>query len=352
LRIAEFDSLRGLAAVAIVAFHLKPTAFVPGWTGVDLFFVLSGYLITGIIIRHGDSKGFLAAFYVRRGLRIWPIYYLALAVLVVVILRMPKPLSLASLPYYLTYTQNTPLYWWNSAPSIAPFDHTWTLALEEQFYLIWPALVLAAGRKRLIPVCLATIAVSMMAREDGWLAWSHYSERTLLGRCDGFALGGLLAAILSTRRDRVVVAGLAVAMLGSLAYLAWDAVDAGGLVYSLGLPTPRRPSTTIFAVGLCYAGLVGLAAIGAGHRALAPLRFGPLAYLGKISYGLYLYHYPLFWAIDGYAFVYNQPWWMRALKLGATLVVAMISWHLVEAPILKWKDRFSYRKRDGEAEAA
>src|SRR5262249_22627254 len=161
-----------------------------GWTGVDLFFVLSGYLITGIILRHGAQSGFLVKFYMRRGLRIWPIYYIALAVLVCLIMRMPEPLSLRSLPYYLTYTQHFPLYWRNAAPTLAPFDHTWTLALEEQFYIIWPALVLLAGRKRVVPLCIGVIALAVMAREGGYLAWSAFSERTLLGRCDGFALGG------------------------------------------------------------------------------------------------------------------------------------------------------------------
>ena len=343
MRIAEFDSLRGLAAVAIVVFHLRPVAFTPGWTGVDLFFVLSGYLITGIILKHGGAKGFLPSFYARRGLRIWPIYYLALGVLVAVIVRMPKPLSLASLPYYLTYTQNVPLYWHNEAPTLAPFDHTWTLALEEQFYLVWPALVLLAGRKRVVPLCLGTIAVSVMAREPGWLAWSSYSERTLLGRCDGFALGGLMASVLPGPHRRAKAAGLGLALVLALGYLAWDAVDAGGLVHSLGLPTPRRPSVTIFAVGVAYSGVVGLTAMGAGRPFLAPLRWRPLAYLGTISYGLYLYHYPLFWWIDGYQILESQPFRMRVVKLGATLVVAVLSWHLIESPILRWKARFSYR---------
>lgn len=351
MRIAELDSLRGLAAVAIVVFHLNPPAFFVGWTGVDLFFVLSGYLITGIILRHGGTRGFLATFYMRRGLRIWPIYYLCLAVLVVVVRRMPTPLSLVSLPYYLTYTQNLPLYRGNDAPSLRPFDHTWTLALEEQFYIVWPALVLLAGRKRVVPLCLAVIAVSVMAREDGYLAWGHFSERILLARCDGFALGGLLAAILIGGPSRKVAAGLGLALAGSIGWIVWGSIAAGGAIFFLGMPTPARPSTTILAVGVAYFGVVGLVAIGAGSRWLAPLRFAPLAYLGKISYGLYLYHYPIFWMIDGYDFVYGQPWRVRIAKLAATLAVSVASWHLVEAPILRLKDRFGYRSADVDAPA-
>lgn len=343
MRIREFDSLRGLAALAIIAFHLNPPAVFPGWTGVDLFFVLSGYLITGIILRHGGTRGFLAAFYMRRGLRIWPIYYLTLAVLVIVVRRMPHPLPLDSLPYYLTYTQNIPLYVRGTAPTLRPFDHTWTLALEEQFYILWPAMVLLAGRTRVVWVCLATIALAWMAREGGYLAWSPFSDRTLLGRCDGFALGGLLAAILQHGASRKIVAGLALTLVGSLAYFVWGGISSGGLIHFLGMPTPARPSNTILVVGLLYFAIVGLVACGAGRPWLAPLRLAPLAYLGKISYGLYLYHYPIIWAIDGYEFVYVQPWPVRFEKLGATLLAAVVSWHLIESPILRLKDRFAYR---------
>lgn len=341
-RIPELDALRGLAAVAIVAFHLNPQAFYPGWTGVDLFFVLSGYLITGIILRHGRERGFLGTFYMRRGLRIWPIYYLALFALVVWNSYLSHPSSLKSLPYYLTYTQNVPLYWRHLAPTWRVFDHTWTLALEEQFYLLWPALVLLVGNKRVIPLCLATVALACMAREGGWIAWSPYSERILLARCDGFALGGLLAAILESGVTRRKTAGLALTFALAVAYIAWGMIAAGSGVGFLGLPTPPRPSTTILAVGLLYFGLVGLVATGAGSRWLLPLRFRFLAYLGQISYGLYLYHYPIFWAFDGYSFDIHHSWTIRAEKVAATLIVSVLSWHLIESPILRLKDRFSY----------
>jgi len=341
-RIPELDSLRGLAALAIMAFHLNPPAFAPGWTGVDLFFVLSGYLITGIILRHGEERGFLKAFYARRGLRIWPIYYITLGVLVLANPYLPKPYSLESVPYYATYTQNVPLYWKGTAPSLPTFDHTWTLALEEQFYILWPALLLLSGRKRVVPVCLATIALAYMAREGGWFSYDHYSERLLIARCDGFALGGLLAAVLSGEITPRVRWGVAAVFVLAILYNGWGIVAAGSATGYLGLPTPPNPARTILAVGGLYFGLVGVVVLGVGSFWLLPLRWRPLAYLGQISYGMYLYHYPIFWAVDGFQLSYQQPWSTRTVKVGLTLLVAVASWHLVESPILRLKNRFRY----------
>ncbi len=194
-RVPELDALRGLAASVVLLFHLRPLSFFYGWAGVDLFFVLSGYLITSIILRHCDQPGFLIRFYARRSLRIWPIYYLALLVLVAINPMLPQPQPTTALPYYLTYTQNLWLYWTNATvPFLPEFDHTWTLALEEQFYVIWPALVLWAGRRRVVRLCLITVAIAYYSR-TGFLGWGPYSERILIARCDGFALGGLLAAL-------------------------------------------------------------------------------------------------------------------------------------------------------------
>ena len=352
-RVPELDSLRALAAVVVLFFHLDPLRYFPGWTGVDLFFVLSGYLITSIILKNADSPGFYRNFYARRSLRIWPIYYLTLLGLVVANPFLGRPDPLADLPYALTYTQNLPLYWKTQPPPTHPaFDHTWTLAIEEQFYLVWPALVLRAGRRRLVPLCVLTILIALASREGSNWIIPHYSERLLVARSDGFALGGLLAWIFGEggwavrRRDLALRAcGLAVALASS--YLLW-----GCWTYSplglIGLPTPLYPAEVIFAFAMLYAGIIGLVLLHAGSRPLRPLRFPVLVYLGQISYGLYLYHYVVYWVVDGChprpdSHKIGQPWQTQALKLSVTLVVAVASWHLIERPILRRKDRFRYR---------
>ncbi|HKI18261.1 MAG TPA: acyltransferase, partial [Isosphaeraceae bacterium] len=110
-RVRELDALRGLACLLILVYHLMPHRVPGGWAGVDLFFILSGFLITSIILKSFHERHFLAHFYVRRGLRIWPVYYLTVLLLAAATPILPRPYDLGGLPYLLTYTQNVPLYW-------------------------------------------------------------------------------------------------------------------------------------------------------------------------------------------------------------------------------------------------
>ncbi len=354
-RIPELDALRAFAAVVVLFFHLDPLRYFPGWSGVDLFFVLSGYLITSIILKNGDSSGFYPNFYARRSLRIWPIYYLTVLGLVIFNSFLTVPGSLTSIPWVLTFTQNISLYWGRQPPrAYPPLDHTWTLAIEEQFYLIWPALVIWAGRRRLVPLCLLTIAIALASRSEMNGLWPRLNERLLLARCDGFALGGLLALGLEQGgwldRNRRKASAIFASTIGlALAYLAWGCWRDTPLGF-IGLPTPSDPAGTIFLFGVIYAGIVGLVTVQTGARRLAPLRLGPIVYLGRISYGLYLYHYVVYWLIDGcqvgpHPGGIAQPWTTQTLKLAASLAAAVVSWHLIEQPILRAKDRFRYHEK-------
>ena len=113
-RIPELDGLRGLAALAVLLAHLGEGRWPLvgwGWTAVNLFFVLSGYLITGIVLREGHAPGFWRAFYARRVLRIWPVYFGTIAAILAVGPLVGRPAATAGLPSYLTFTQNVPRYW-------------------------------------------------------------------------------------------------------------------------------------------------------------------------------------------------------------------------------------------------
>jgi peptidoglycan/LPS O-acetylase OafA/YrhL len=328
-RVPELDGLRGLAAALVVVHHLWPQTFAFGWAAVDLFFVLSGYLITGICLENGDKKGFFPAFYARRSLRIWPIYYLA--IFAALLCTRPEP---GAVPYYLVYLQNLPGYWAGRMPVWHEMAHTWTLAIEEQFYLIWPALMLIGRRPgRAAFLALGVAMLSLLARSGG------LASNLLPARCDGFALGGLLACLRATGRMRSVAVVTGVAATGAVCALAWS--------YSVtGSPLKQLGSADVTASTLLSFVLVVVVLQAAGSRATALLRLRPVVYLGVISYGLYLYHYPILlrsYSLSMRLGLYGtsgEPFLVGFLSV----LTAVLSWHLIEQPILRLKDFVPYRK--------
>ncbi|GIW86630.1 MAG: hypothetical protein KatS3mg108_0954 [Isosphaeraceae bacterium] len=359
-RVPELDGLRGLAAALVIAYHLRHEWFPFGWAAVDLFFVLSGFLITSIILRDGHQPGFLRRFFLRRGLRIWPIYYLALLALIVAnsLRLLPVRLHWAGLWPYLTYTQNLPDYWGGHSPVFHPWlRHTWTLAIEEQFYLLWPALLLLAGRHRVVPLALVCLAATITARLGG------IRMTLLLGRLDGLALGALLAAChlrhpspsssqpsehLANPVPRSSPHSL---LRGTLLHPRFALIPAAALsallalTERLGLDRPQPgPTLTILAANLAAFGLVAWTIHHADRRRTSLLRNPALVRLGQISYGLYLYH-PL---VLGYsagtlrlARWGDMPAGRLLISLLACLLVATLSWVLVERPLLRLKDRLA-----------
>jgi peptidoglycan/LPS O-acetylase OafA/YrhL len=327
-RVPELDAIRGLAAVSVVIFHLwflgqmqDVGSLAVLQFAVDMFFILSGLLITSIILRHGDKRGFLLNFYMRRSLRIWPIYYLALLTVAVVVRFLPSRPSLGWLPFYLTFTQNIQNYWFAPAPAPDYLGHFWTLAIEEQFYLFWPALLLLLGRRWLIPLCMALLAMSLGARLAG------FHEKILIARCDGFAMGGLLAYLshIGTPQQYPRQWRLACGVMLAVALVA------------LVVTWRVRPLHLTF-INLTFASVLGLVLGLIGHPIVAPLRDRRLVYLGVISYGLYLYHPMLFSLFD----TLGRHWLLDVLKVAALLALASLSWTFIERPILRLKDRFEY----------
>jgi len=341
-RITELDAIRGLAAMSVMIYHLKPQAFALHGVRVDLFFVLSGFLVTTILLRKVGNGRALAAFAVRRCLRIWPAYFLALGLLVLGNPWLSKPFAMDALPYYLTFTQNIQRYWSNTVPDFCGyFGHTWSLAIEEQLYLVWPLIVLVVGRRGLVPVTLGLVALSVLMRSLGFHWW------LLVARCDGFALGGLLAVIfldgeqVERHRKRLQLGfGLftvvAIPMVAATTYATLETEFGGKQTIMQVL--------MVLTWNLFYFGLVGLVVLHTGHPALRILRDARLRYLGKISYGLYIYHSFVFivmWAI-GRALHLNEPIWFDVLRVAVTILVASLSWHFIEEPITRLKSRVRY----------
>ncbi|MGC8639133.1 MAG: acyltransferase family protein [Isosphaeraceae bacterium] len=346
-RIKELDSIRGLAALAIVLFHLRlPSVSVFGFA-VDLFFVLSGYLITTIILSNVQTDGFLLSFYARRGLRIWPVYYLALAAVVLINGWLPTPGNLADLPYYLTYTQEAVHSWMGREPTFpVAFRHTWSLAIEEQFYILWPVIIWLAGRRGLHAMVFIMVGTAVSTR-----AWG-VSEFVLITRCDGLALGGLLAALIgdptrtpqvsSRGRTRFVIFSLVAPGAVLLALLSAGQLNA----FWPGTVSPRMThSLKMLWVNLVLFATTGAIVLHSGCAQLSWLRNPALMYLGTISYGLYVYHHIIIKVWENLALHYGWPDnpIVELCKLGASIALAILSWHLVERPILALKKLFRYQ---------
>ena len=336
--IPELQGLRGLAVLAVVIYHCHPRlegtwihyASLWGWAGVNLFFVLSGFLITSILLEARDKEHYFRNFYGRRALRIWPVYVL---VLVVVYLNAPWFIGLSVLdavktaPWlaYIFYVQN--LFHIALPPAIG---QTWSLAIEEQYYFLWAPLVRFLRRPwMLAAILIVAFAGSPLLDHHPWLTPTH----TLI-HLDGIALGSLLALGIYTlpfSRRAWLWIGITAAILGFSA----TATIAGG----------TRFLDSALAVAFAGAVLASIASTGARNPLNAALRRGPFAFYGRISYGLYMIHIAVFiyfgwfdaW-MNNYGTAGNLA--IVAFRLFATTAAATVLWYGFESQILKLKRFF------------
>jgi peptidoglycan/LPS O-acetylase OafA/YrhL len=343
-RIPQLDAIRGIAILVVMlhnerdvfpSLHL-PGVLASGWMGVDLFFVLSGFLITGILLDAKGSAGFFRNFYARRCLRIWPLYYaLLLFIFVAVPLLRPAQASMIferSSPWwaYPFYLQNflVPV----STNAVGSLGLTWSLAIEEQFYLVWPVVVRYLSTARLRIVCLAVIVASPFLRL--YLSTEQVDLYTnVFCRLDGLMWGAFVAALVrepafEPRRHRTLAWGALIIAL-PLA-LATDGRGVQWIVYSLSV--------------LASAGLVYLGLFSTARWLQRAFTSRPLVFTGMISYGLYLLHKIPFDAVKGRSF--GQPALAFGLLLAAAYLLAGGSWYLLEQPFLRLKRLFESSRRE------
>lgn len=344
-RVLEIDSLRGLACITIVIYHAMPHKVPGGWASIDLAFVVSGFLLTSMLLADRRGGGSAGSFYLRRGLRVWPVYFLTVLLVAAAAPILRRPCDLAGLPYFLTYTQNAPHYWSGVVSNDFPYlAHTWALAVEEQFFLVWVPLVFWLGRRGVVPLSLAIVAASVWARTQGYHWW------LLLARGDGLALGGLLAALLHHDRDTIarrpgrLRPALAVVTLGALCYLV--ALTAGGGMSTLGMP--RWPAATLLAINLLGFGVVGLVVLHAGHPALGVLRDRRLGRVGQVGYELYVYHFIVIMLSDDVAQrlgLRGRPVWRDALTAIVLVALVTLSRRCIQDHIRTLRDRLAPRPK-------
>lgn len=344
--IPGIDGLRAFAALSVIFFHLEVPGFAWGWTGVPLFFVISGFLITRILLSLRDRSNtlwgtYLREFYVRRSLRIFPLYYAYLGVACV--LALISHYSVPNLWTFFFYLQNYPL----GATSFASpwvLGHTWSLAVEEQFYLVWPLIIWWAGRDRLPWVIVTTIILSIIAR-IAILLWTgnpFLQFATLPSCADGLAMGAGLSLLYDSGSSR----SRSVRLLLAAGVLLLISI---GLIGYEALWTPTRwvhsPIGNWFFSIVCifYSALLWQV-LTCPLWLLRLLEWTPLRQLGKISYGLYLYHGLVLILTDKMLGYHLAPpsatlSLVRAtVVLGVTFVAAQLSFSLFESKFLRLKD--------------
>jgi peptidoglycan/LPS O-acetylase OafA/YrhL len=332
--------------------HALGTMGMAGAFGVDLFFALSAYLITELLLREKQARGALdvRSFYVRRILRIWPLYFvfLFLARVLAMWLR-SEELGWGDLFAFAFFSGN----WMYAAHPVntiaAPL---WSVSVEEQFYLAWPWAIRRGSKRRLALIAIAIVVVGLVARA---LLASHgiyeqWISKGSLTRVDGIAVGVLLAVALHGRMPRLGTWARLALLGGGLAVLLWVAAT-----FDLFVP-PFDPVHEVLGWPLVAlaCGAILVSALGAEGFPFGILRTRPMVYLGRISYGLYVFH-QLGLLLSGAAFPRyhdDKLAWLLHLGVGLALTLgfAALSYRWLEQPFLRLKQRFTVVKSRPDAE--
>jgi len=336
------DGFRAVAAFLVVGFHFGYTG-VPAGLGVLGFFVLSGFLITTLLLKEFDRTATLSlrTFYIRRSLRIFPAFYVyfafAIGLAVLFGKRVVWPQAISSLLYVNNYYQalmgdpNTSL------------SHTWSLAIEEQFYLLWPAAFLALARARRLPVALilgiASVWVYRIWLQFGLQANQGYIYEAFDARADHLMIGCLLAVVLWERKAAGFLAYACIRLWTSLFIAAVLVVSVlienrSGVWY--------RNTAGFIVNPVCVALLIPQLIAFRENVVWGWLNWSWVRYLGRISYSIYLYQQ--FVMAPARKLVAGLPQALQFLACAAAVVLAAsLSYFFVEKPFLRLKDRFQTR---------
>jgi peptidoglycan/LPS O-acetylase OafA/YrhL len=341
-KIPQLDAIRGIAVLLVLmhntdiypSLHLNFISDI-GWMGVDLFFVLSGFLITGILIDAKESDGYFKNFYARRCLRIWPLYYSVLIFMFVAV-----PLICPSQAHAIFEARSGP--WWGyllflqnflvPIPTMATgaLGVTWSLAVEEQFYLVWPLVVRLCSQTLLRKIAISVICICPALRL--YLSFHQvniYSDTFC--RLDCLMAGALLATMIRSAnfQPRALLTGAWITLFVSTPLaLTLEAFHARWIVFSF---------TALGSVSLIY---LGLFSSQKWLQTILTSRF--LVYTGTISYGIYLLEKFPVDAVKSFHLDHNGVLAMP-ITVAATFALAVLSWNLLEKPFLRLKIYFEAR---------
>ena len=356
--IPALDGSRGLAILMVMLFHycaaldrtnpvgrLVSGLFGYGWTGVDLFFVLSGFLITGILLDSREAENYFSSFYARRVLRIFPAYYASLAVLLFLVPLIDPPIRQlipADQWIYVFYAQN-----WVGVfdyPGRGLFTPYWSLAVEEQFYLVWPLVIARVAGRRLAwtvaALCVSAVSLRFLGLAVGASTEAIYTNT--LARMDSLLIGAGCA--IAVRDPRLL------ARFRRHARWLWLAPVVPMLLIQLFLSSRKTVHPAVQGIGytviaLSYAGLL-LGAVLRGNPLLERfLCSRPMRTLGKYSYAAYIWHFVVMRLVRKAVTNHVRlPGPLTILlMISTTLLISLLSYHLVERWFLLLKKRFEPR---------
>jgi len=384
------DGLRGVAVLLVVICHISEQFYPPnvaarclqavafvGWTGVDLFFVLSGFLITGILFDAKGGSGYFRNFYARRTVRIFPLYYVTLAILY---LLLPALLSGRANGdrLFQALMQSQPHWAWYGAYLVDVLiawkgflfaGHFWSLAVEEHFYLVWPFLVYSFSRRRLVSLSLGLFVAPLILRAVMVLCHAAPTAIYVLTPCrmDGLALGAVLALTLRSPQGLQTM----------LRFARFALPAAGAMWFTLfvlqggwGQYGPIQQTLGYLVTEVFYGAVLVMTLASTGLAAV--MSVGPLRLLGKISYAVYVFHgflvalcarYFALGAVSRHSIVFSlidrlagapvvpgsfllllDAIAYLALALGLSVGMALLSWYALELPCLRLKRFFPYGK--------
>jgi peptidoglycan/LPS O-acetylase OafA/YrhL len=375
--IPGLDGLRAIAYLIVFFYHIDYLRF--GWMGVQLFFVLSGFLITDILLRMKETLpagGYFLKFYIRRFLRIFPLYYLFLFMMLglsawfIWIGYRPRLMQTLQerILYAFLYIYNFFIAYQAHQP-LPFFDHLWSLSVEEQFYLIWPLLIFLTPEKWLKRVFLTGIVAGPLFRAAFFVAndmgLSAYLQTSLpsalyvlpFTHLDAFAFGAYISRFsIPHAKKLLLLLGLFLPAAGFLSYYldTGETATLSSLGYLVSMPYGYQYLWAYSLINFWFSLLIYC--VVKERLFVRFLELAPLRYLGKISYGLYVYHLPVIWFsvrvrdLDGMESTPRLPLYFLAFVV--TILISSISYHLLEHPLIRLKDRLAAYARPGEKTAS
>ena len=349
------DGLRGLAILLVLFIHFFK--FIPGWLGVDLFFVLSGFLITGILIDSKNSANYYPNFIMRRVLRIFPLYFLFLLLFFIIIPLIAGKTFINHNQYYFdnqwwfwTYLQNWLFVVNEGYENNRILTHFWSLAIEEQFYLVWPLFVWLLSSKQLLKFSIFIVILSIIARIAYFVyGYSWLATDTTITRLDTLCLGAIIAILIREHNLKIWLEkysrlifriSLLIVLLLLVLDHSWFRPE-GAIMRTIGL--------TI--VAIMFASLL-IISLSDNPKSFASRFFSSkfLTFFGKYSYSMYVFHFPLlFFFVPQVRNFINRfegsgvTGFFVAGILGImlTVLISLLTWQIIEKPILGLKKYFT-----------